>query len=104
MRLYHTAALSFLLTSFPSLISADVEFTAPAAGASIRGGSTFTVSWKDSGDAPSISDLTSYQLFLFSGSNAAPFQLTLLEDATFAAGNSITATVPATLGGSGTNV
>ncbi|KAH8805608.1 Ser-Thr-rich glycosyl-phosphatidyl-inositol-anchored membrane family-domain-containing protein [Xylogone sp. PMI_703] len=85
------------------LVIADVSITAPAAGASVPGGTTFTITWTDSNSAPSISDLTSYQIFLYSGSNAAPAQLYSLGQGTFANGNSFTATVPVGVGGTGTN-
>lgn len=97
MRLSDT--LVFLLATVPSVL-ADVKFTSPAAGASVQGGTTFTVTWTDSGTAPSLSDLTAYQLFLFSGSNAQPQQLTLLKNAAFATGNTVTVTVPVGIGGS----
>jgi Ser-Thr-rich glycosyl-phosphatidyl-inositol-anchored membrane family len=99
------SALCFLV-AFSPLAFADVEFTVPAAGASVAGGTEFTVTWTDSGAAPSISDLTAYQLFLESGSNSAPQQLyefTLTNGGLFSAGNTITVTVPAGTGGTGTN-
>jgi hypothetical protein len=96
----------YFLVACCNLVFADVEFTVPAAGASVAGGTAFTVTWTDSGSAPSISDLTAYQLFLESGSNAAPQQLyafTLANNGLFSAGNSITVTIPAGTGGTGTN-
>jgi len=98
-------ALYFLAALCP-LAFADVEFTVPRAGASVPGGTAFTVTWTDSGTAPSISDLTAYQLFLESGSNTAPqqlYQFTLTNGGLFSAGNTITVTVPVGTGGSGTN-
>lgn len=96
-------ALSLLVACLP-LAFADVKFTVPAAGASVAGGTAFTVTWIDSGSAPSISDLTSYQLFLESGSNAAPQQLYALSTTgLFSTGNTITVTVPITTGGTRTN-
>lgn len=86
------------------LVSADVKFTTPVAGASVVGGTAFTVTWADSGSAPALADLTSYTLFLFSGSNAVPAQLYQLSASTFAAaGTSVSVTVPVATGGSGTN-
>jgi hypothetical protein len=96
MRLSDT--LVFLLASIPSVF-ADVKFTIPGPGASVPGGTAFTVTWTDSGTAPSISDLSAYQLFLFSGSNAQPQQLTLLTNAAFSTGNTVTVTVPVGIGG-----
>jgi hypothetical protein len=90
----------FALAAIASPAIAYPEFTVPAAGASVPGGTAFTVTWKDSGDAPSISDLSAYQLFLYSGSNASPQQLyTLSTGKTFTSGNSISVKVPLTIGG-----
>jgi hypothetical protein len=100
-----SAALFSLLASAP-LVFADVSFVSPAPGASVPGGTAFTVTWKDSGNAPSIADLTTYQLFLYSGSNAAPQQLYVITatPATFAStGNTATVTIPVGTGGAGTN-
>ena len=47
----------------------DIEFTNPTAGATLTGGFPVDVHWADSGDAPSIADLTSYQLLICAGSN-----------------------------------
>lgn len=64
--------IPLLLLAISPFTIADVEFTSPAAGASVPGGTVITVQWKDSGDAPSISDLKSYQLFLCAGGNENP--------------------------------
>ena len=61
-----------LLLAISPFTLADVKFTSPAAGASIPGGTALRVQWEDSGYAPSISDLKSYQLFLCAGSNENP--------------------------------
>ena len=100
MRYSH--ALYLLAASCP-LAFADVKFTSPAAGASVPGGTAFTITWADSGVAPSLSDLTAYQLFLFSGSNDSPQQLFSLGNAAFSSGDSISVTVPVGTGGSTTN-
>lgn len=63
--------LLYLLAAVAPFAFADVKFTVPAAGAPIPAGGTFAVEWKDSGVAPSISDLASYQLFLCAGGNDA---------------------------------
>lgn len=63
--------LLYLLAALPPSALADVKFITPAAGASIPAGGTFAVEWKDSGSAPSIADLASYQLFLCAGGNDA---------------------------------
>lgn len=58
-----------LLAALAPYVFADVEFTSPSAGATVAGGRTLTIEWKDSGDEPPISDLTSYELFLCAGGN-----------------------------------
>lgn len=60
--------LALLATTFLS-VYADVKFTAPAPGGSETAGTTLTVSWTDSGNAPIISDLLGYTLFLMVGGN-----------------------------------
>ncbi|RQM06077.1 hypothetical protein DH86_00002383 [Scytalidium sp. 3C] len=91
-----------LLAAMPFAM-ADVSFTVPAAGAPIPGGTSITITWTDSSTAPPISELSAYQLFLYSGSNTAPQQLYSLGQGTFAQGNSFTATIPTGVGGTGTN-
>ena len=61
--------LFLLLAAVAPYALADVEFTSPSAGATLQGGSTIKVEWKDSGSQPPISDLQSYQLFLCAGGN-----------------------------------
>lgn len=97
-----SGSLFLLVASIPWAF-ADVKFTIPAAGASIPGGTAFTVTWADSGDAPALADLASYTLFLFSGSNAAPAQLYQLAASTFATGSTVSVTVPVNTAGTGTN-
>jgi hypothetical protein len=92
-----SSALALLLATLPSAL-ADVEFSSPAAGKSVPGGTAFTVTWTDSGAAPALVDLTSYQLVLFTGSNTQPQQLLALKQATFAAGNTVSVTVPLNTG------
>ena len=58
-----------LLAAITPFTLADVEFTSPAAGATLTGGGSISIEWQDSGNAPSISDLTTYQLFLCAGGN-----------------------------------
>jgi hypothetical protein len=57
------------LAALAPLVSADVEFTAPTAGATLDAGTTITVQWKESNTEPLITDLLTYQLFLCWGSN-----------------------------------
>jgi hypothetical protein len=61
--------LSVLLTALLPSVFADVKFTSPAGGETFSGGGSIKAAWMDSGDAPSISDLTTYQLFLCAGGN-----------------------------------
>lgn len=83
------------LTLF-ALVHADVEFITPKPGATLKGGGAIEIEWKDSGEAPAISDLQTYQLFLCAGGNDADsmIQLTAITTAgTFAVGNKAQGTV-----------
>ncbi|KAI9832692.1 MAG: hypothetical protein M1819_004278 [Sarea resinae] len=97
-------SLAFFAAVAPCVF-ADVKFTTPAAGAVLSPG-TLDIKWKDSGDAPSISDLKSYQLFLCAGGNEEGqyTQLSALQtQGEFSSGNAASGTVAAGLGGSTTN-
>ena len=61
--------LLILLITLNPFVLADVEFTQPKAGATLEGGSTVSIKWKDSGDKPRIKDLTNYEIFLCAGGN-----------------------------------
>ncbi|KAH8594954.1 hypothetical protein B0O99DRAFT_512995 [Bisporella sp. PMI_857] len=91
------STLLLVLSSVHAAFAAP-KFTAPAAGASLTT-LTFPVTWSDDGAAPSISDLTSYTLFLYAGPDASLKQLTQLSTGTFAAGSTVTVTIPPGLGG-----
>lgn len=58
-----------VLTSLTTIVHADVDFVAPAAGNDIAVGGPINVQWKDSGIAPSIAELTQYTLALYVGGN-----------------------------------
>ncbi|KIW05872.1 uncharacterized protein PV09_03072 [Verruconis gallopava] len=94
----------FSVPLFAGFAIADVKFTSPAAGSSHAGGGSLQVTWEDSGTAPALSDLTTYQLFLCAGGNDASsiVQLaSLVADGTFAVtGNSAEAFVDASIGAS----
>ncbi|KAI9679677.1 MAG: hypothetical protein M1829_001639 [Trizodia sp. TS-e1964] len=94
-----------LLVALVPLALADVLFTSPAAGITLAGGTSVTVQWRDSGSAPSITDLTSYQIFLCTGSNDSPVQLVSLTPSpgTFSSGPSAIATIPTGVGGNTAN-
>lgn len=62
------APLALFATLAP-LVSADIQFTSPAAGTTLTGGSALVIEWKDSGESPALADLTTYELFLFAGGN-----------------------------------
>ncbi|KAG0647489.1 Cell wall synthesis KRE9 [Hyphodiscus hymeniophilus] len=97
-----SSALTFLAAIVPSAL-AYPEFTIPAPGATVPGGTAFTVTWKDSGDAPALADLSAYQLLLYTGSNTAPQQLYSVDTGSFTSGNTLTVTVPVGTGGSTKN-
>lgn len=78
---------------------AEPKFVSPVAGSTLSAGA-ITVTWKDGGSIPSLSDLNAYQLLLFTGSNNKPFQLADLKTGSFSQGNSLAVTVPSGVGGS----
>ncbi|KAF2260706.1 hypothetical protein CC78DRAFT_472153 [Lojkania enalia] len=98
---------SFALVAALGLVSADVQFTSPKAGAKITGGSAVVVEWKDSGDSPAISDLTTYQLFLCAGGDTEDTYDTLYTMVTAGqfsiTGNKATSTIGLGLGDDTTN-
>ncbi|KAA6411533.1 MAG: beta-1 [Lasallia pustulata] len=95
-----------LLAAAAPFAFADVKFTTPAPAAQLTAGSSLSLGWVDSGTAPSISDLASYQIFLCAGGNDANSyaQLAQLAQGTFAASNGkASVSVQASLGASTTN-
>ncbi|KAF2113317.1 beta-1,6-glucan boisynthesis protein-like protein [Lophiotrema nucula] len=101
--------VSLALFAALHLVSADVEFTSPAANGPGLSAGSVSVAWKDSGDEPPISALTTYQLFLCAGGNSEDeydvlLALTPTIPSTFAiTGNKFTGTVGATVGGPSKN-
>lgn len=98
-----TALPLSLLTTVLQFASADVKFTSPAAGATLTGGGAITVTWQDSGVAPSISDFSTYSLFLCAGGNDASSIIQLAAVTTtgsFANGNTAEGSFSAGLGAS----
>ncbi|KAI4205588.1 MAG: hypothetical protein LQ350_000367 [Teloschistes chrysophthalmus] len=95
----------FLTTLLP-LAFADIQFTSPAAGATLPVAKPITARWKDSGDGTALTDLATYTLFLCAGGNDAA---TILQVAAinangqFSTGNEASATVAAAVGGTDTN-
>lgn len=87
---------AFLLATLLPLAFADVQFTSPAAGATLAAASPIAIKWKDSGDGIALTDLTTYTLFLCAGGNDAasfvstrsPAELTALPDADMDTGTS----------------
>ncbi|KAJ8068320.1 hypothetical protein OCU04_003882 [Sclerotinia nivalis] len=81
-------------------------FAAPAAGAVETAGTAFTVTWADSGDAPSIADISTYSLAVCAGSSSGrDIKVITLVSATVSMGSTLTTTVtvPAASGESVTN-
>lgn len=60
-----------VLAAFAPFAFAYPTFTAPAAGATETAAVAFTVTWADNGVAPSISDISTYQLDLCAASDSA---------------------------------
>jgi hypothetical protein len=98
---------AFLLTASAPLVLAYPEITVPAAGAALTAGTAFTVTFKDNGNSPSISDLaTSYQLWLYAGTNDSPqpiVEITAAGTFSSASSQSTTATISPSVGGELTN-
>ncbi|CZR56779.1 uncharacterized protein PAC_06668 [Phialocephala subalpina] len=85
------------LTSLSLLVPlamADVLFTTPAARDSLPAGPKFTVAWMESGTSPSISELTSYRMYLYTGSNTIVNPLFSLAFGNFTSKGNTTITVP----------
>jgi hypothetical protein len=59
----------WLLATLIPFVLADVQFTSPKPGATLKAGGTITIEWKDSGDIPPLDSLLSYSLFLCAGGN-----------------------------------
>ena len=90
-----------ILSLAPLAVFADVEFTSPAAGASIAAG-TIDVQWEESGIAPPIQDLTGYTLVLMVGGNEDGDMLaltTFVSQGAFTSGNQATGTIPSGIAG-----
>ncbi|KAF2673132.1 hypothetical protein BT63DRAFT_147000 [Microthyrium microscopicum] len=94
-----------LLTTFLTIVLADVKFTAPVAGAVIPAGS-LQIKWTESGDLPAITKFISYQLFLCAGGNDDGTIIQLFPITTqgvFANGNQAIGTISPGLGASQPN-
>lgn len=95
-----------LLTILITNVLADVEFTSPEGGATVEGGKTISMKWKDSGDDPPLDDLTSYSIFLMAGGNeeGSYAQLTVLaQDVKFSGTNAASGAIQLNLGGDDKN-
>ncbi|PNS16339.1 hypothetical protein CAC42_6446 [Sphaceloma murrayae] len=96
---------SVILAALVSVVRADVQFTAPAAGGSVVGGGSLNLQWTYSG-TPALSTFSTYQIFLMAGGNtgASMQQLSVLVPNGIAAGaQAAQAVVPPGVGGSATN-
>jgi hypothetical protein len=58
-----------LNVSFFGVVVADVLITYPAGGEVLSGLNQYTVTWTESNVVPLISDLDSYTIFLYAGTN-----------------------------------
>jgi len=93
-----SVVLTFLVTT-----QADIQFTSPAAGAALPVGVPLTISWTDTGIAPLISQLSSYQLYLCAGGNDATTIIQLAQipsSGQFSYGNQLVASIDPSLGAS----
>jgi hypothetical protein len=69
MCLYHTF-LFLAYGIFPAI--ADILFQSPVAEDNLTGGQPFLITWLESGIQPTITDLYSYKLVLYTGNNFNP--------------------------------
>lgn len=60
---------TLLLAALSTLALADVQFTSPAAGATLQAGKPIIAKWQDSGDGTALNLLKTYTLFLCAGGN-----------------------------------
>jgi hypothetical protein len=60
-----------VLATLAATALGDVQFTEPAAGASIVGGSPMTITWTDDGSSPTIDQFKTYTLNIMAGGNTA---------------------------------
>ncbi|KAF2684571.1 hypothetical protein K458DRAFT_418141 [Lentithecium fluviatile CBS 122367] len=73
-----------------SLAHAGIEFTKPKAGETLKAGTAIEVEWKEGGDGPALSDLTTFELHLCFGGNDADTivpKLAITTAGQFSAGN-----------------
>lgn len=54
---------------------ADVEFVTPAAGSTVAGAKTLSVTWKESGVKPPLTTFTTYTMFLVAGGDEVESQV-----------------------------
>ncbi|BDD60548.1 hypothetical protein MAP00_005671 [Monascus purpureus] len=95
-----------LLLTFLSAVSADVEFTVPPAGSTIKAGDVITVHWKESGNHPTISELAQYDLYLCAGGDTPDSYdeaELLIKNGVFERGNSVSFRISPSVGGDDAN-
>jgi hypothetical protein len=61
--------LLFLTVSLLSVVAADIFITTPGGGETLSGVNDYTITWVESNIVPLISDLDSYTIFLYAGTN-----------------------------------
>jgi hypothetical protein len=94
--------LKLFLATLISSVFADIRFTSPAAGSVLPVG-PLHVAWIESGEAPTMDKLTSYQLFFCAGGNSEDTILQLFPIVTqgrFTDGNQALGTINPFLGAS----
>ncbi|KAF1812087.1 putative beta-1,6-glucan boisynthesis protein [Eremomyces bilateralis CBS 781.70] len=95
------SSLLVLWTSLASAVLADITFVTPAPGSTIPVGAV-SMEWKDSGEAPALADLTTYEVFLCAGGNTDGTFIDLVplvKAGQFSMGNIAQGVVSATVGG-----
>lgn len=75
-----------LLAALASSAIADVEFVTPAAGSTVAGAKTLSVTWKESGVEPPITSFTTFTLFLVAGGDDVESQVCIQSEKRMRAG------------------
>lgn len=57
------------LAALAPYVSAGVDFMSPKAGAKLTAGSAIDVKWQEGGTGPKLTELLTYELFLYAGSD-----------------------------------
>jgi hypothetical protein len=60
-------------------VKAWPQITSPSAGDVFQGGEPLNVTWEENDQIPLLTDLSSYQIGLYTGNNSNPVRLSILD-------------------------